>query len=86
VKPNVPGLPPGAPLSLRLDNVMVMSRRLYRTGLDDFDAVYAHEGNDLNRAIAKIIELARARPKEPFAAVREWVASAGAEAPAQQRP
>jgi predicted aminopeptidase len=86
VKPNVPGLPPGAPLSLRLDNVTVMSRRLYRTGLDDFDAVYAREGNDLNKAIARIIALARSRPKEPFAAVREWVGSAGAEAPAQQRP
>ncbi len=71
MKPNVPGLPPGAPLLLRLDNVMVMSRRLYRTGLDDFDAVYAREGNDLNKAIAKIIELARANPKDPFAAVRE---------------
>jgi hypothetical protein len=73
VRPNVPGVPPGAPMGLRLDNVMVMSRRLYRTGLDDFDAVYAHEGNDLNRAIAKITELARARPKDPFAAVREWL-------------
>ncbi len=73
VRPNVPGVPPGAPLGLRLDNVTVMSRRLYRTGLDDFNAVYAHEGNDLNRAIAKITDLARARPKDPFAAVREWL-------------
>jgi predicted aminopeptidase len=86
VLPNVPGLPPGGRLTLRLDNAILMSRRLYRTGLDDFDAVYAREGNDLNRAVSRVIALARARPDDPFAAVREWVGSAGAEAPAQKRP
>ena len=86
VLPNVPGLPPGGRMTLRLDNAILMSRRLYRTGLDDFDAVYAREGSDLNRAVSKVIELARARPDDPFAAVREWVGSAGAEAPAQKSP
>ena len=84
VLPNVPGLPPGGKMTLRLDNAMIMSRRLYRTGLDDFDAVY--EGKDLNRAVSRVIALARARPDDPFAAVRDWVGSAGAEAPAQKRP
>jgi hypothetical protein len=53
--------------------------------LDDFDAVYGRESGDLRRAIARITELARSRPDDPFAAVREWLAS-GAEAPPQQRP
>jgi len=86
VRPAVEKLTPGITLALRLDNAMLMSRRLYRTGLDDFDAVYAREGEDLRRAITRIIALARSRPEAPMAAVREWVASAGAEAPAEQRP
>ena len=85
VLPHVPGLPPGRPMTLRLDNGTILSRRLYRTGLDDFDAVYAREGNDLRRANARIIALARSRPADPYAAVRAWLAS-GAEAPAEQRP
>jgi predicted aminopeptidase len=85
ILPKIPGLPPGQRVTLRLDNGTILARRLYRTGLDDFDAVYAREGDDLRRAVARIIALARARPDDPFAAVRDWLAS-GAEAPAQQRP
>lgn len=86
VLPRVPGLPPGARLTLRLDNATLMSRRIYRTGLDDFDAVYLREDRDLRRSITRIIALAKSRPAAPMAAVREWLSSAGAEAPAQQRP
>ena len=86
VRPRVPGVPPGVTLTLRLDNAVLMARRLYRTGLDDFDAVYVREGSDLPRAITRIVALARSRPAAPMAAVRDWLASAGAEAPAQQRP
>jgi len=86
VRPAVARLIPGARIALRLDNATLMSRRLYRTGLDDFDAVYAREGEDLPRAIARIIALARSRPGAPLAAVRAWLASARAEASAQQRP
>ncbi len=86
VLPHVPGLPPGRTMPLRLDNATLMARRLYRTGLDDFDAVYAREGGDLDRAAARVIALARSRPEDPFAALRAYVASAGAEAPAQQLP
>ena len=86
ILPKVPGLPPGRKLTLRLDNAMLMSRRLYRTGLDDFDAVFAREGGDLPKAIDRIVALARSRPEAPLRAVTDWLASAGAEPPAQQRP
>jgi len=85
ILPKVPGLPPGRTMTLKLDNGTIMARRLYRTGLDDFDAVYGRESGDLRRTITRIIALARSRPDDPFAAVRDWLAS-GAEAPAQQRP
>ena len=85
IMPKIPGLPPGQVVQLRLDNGTILARRLYRTGLDAFDSVYAREGNDLRRAAARVIALARARPDDPLAAVRDWLAS-GAEAAAQQRP
>ena len=47
VRPGVQRLVPGVTLVLRLDNATLMARRLYRTGLDDFDAVYAREERDL---------------------------------------
>ena len=64
-----------------------MSRRMYRTGLDDFDAIYAREGARLPAAVSRIIALARSRPKDPYAAVRAYVgsvvASGSAETPAK---
>jgi hypothetical protein len=56
---------------------------MYRTGLDDFDAIYEREGERLPAAVARIIALARAEPKDPYAAVRAYVASGGAESPAK---
>jgi predicted aminopeptidase len=72
ILPNVPGLPPGRPLVLRLDNGTIMARRLYRTSLDDFDAVYAREDNDLRKTIDRVIALAQARPDSPFVALKEF--------------
>jgi len=59
---------------MRLDNAALLARRIYLTDLDLFDALWIRENQDLNRSIAKIIELAKARPKDPFGALREWVA------------
>jgi len=56
-----------------LDNAVVMARRVYATELDLFDAVYEREGRDLTRAVQRLITLARERPADPFAAVREFV-------------
>ncbi len=83
VRPVLPGVAPGTDVRLRLDNAIILSRRVYRTGLDDFDAVYAREGNDLRRAMARIIALAKENPDDPYAAMRAWLGSAHAESAAQ---
>lgn len=62
---------------VRLDNATLMARRIYLTELDLFDGVYAREDNDPRRAIARVIELARSRPRDPYAAVRDWLAGRG---------
>lgn len=62
---------------LRLDNAALLARRIYATDLDLFDGVWEREDGDLRRAIARVIALAKARPKDPFGALRDWVATAG---------
>ena len=39
-----------------------------------FDAVWVREGRDLRRTVRRVVELARNRPKDPFAALRDWLA------------
>ena len=51
----------------------LVSVTIYLTDVDLFDAVWAREHGNLPAAVARIIALARSRPKDPFAAVREWV-------------
>lgn len=64
---------------VRLDNAALLARRVYMTKLDLFDEVYVREGGDLRRSIARITGLARARPKDPYGALRGWLTSAPAE-------
>lgn len=59
---------------MRLDNAALMARRIYLTDLDLFDAVWLREGQDLRKTIARVIALAKSKPKEPFGALRDWVA------------
>jgi predicted aminopeptidase len=59
---------------MRLDNAALMARRIYLTDLDLFDAVWMRENTDLKKTIARVIELAKSKPKDPFGALREWVA------------
>jgi predicted aminopeptidase len=59
---------------MRLDNAALLARRIYLTDLDLFDSLWIREHQDLKRSIAQIIELAKAKPKDPFGALREWVA------------
>jgi predicted aminopeptidase len=70
---------------VRLDNAALLARRVYLTDLDLFDAVFEREGRDLRRTLVRVIGLARSRPKDPYGAVREWLASP-AEPPAKERP
>ncbi|MGH7649034.1 MAG: aminopeptidase [Gemmatimonadaceae bacterium] len=76
VLPRLPGIPPGVRVQLVLNNAIVLSRRVYRTGLDLFDGVLDREGGDLTRAVPRIIALAKSRPKDPYGALRDWLATA----------
>jgi predicted aminopeptidase len=54
-----------------LDNAALLARRVYGSGLDSFDALWATERYDLRATIRRIIALAKAHPKDPFGAVRD---------------
>ena len=60
---------------VRLDNAALLARRIYLTGLDLFEDVYAREGRDLPRAVRRVIALARSRPSDPYGALRAWLAT-----------
>ena len=61
---------------VRLDNAVLMSRRVYLTDLDAFDAVLAKSGGDLRRSVKDIIAVAKADDdKKPFDAVKRLVGS-----------
>jgi predicted aminopeptidase len=61
--------------SVRLSNAALLAQQIYVTDLDDFDAVYARERDDLARTVVRIIGLARSRPADPFGAVRDWLST-----------
>ncbi|MDB4891505.1 MAG: aminopeptidase [Gemmatimonadetes bacterium] len=54
----------------RFDNAMLMSRRVYLTDLDAFDAVLTKNGGDLRRTIQVIIAAAKSDRDKPFDAVK----------------
>jgi predicted aminopeptidase len=55
---------------VRLDNSALLARRIYATGLDDFEGVWRAEDRDVKRALARVIAIATAAPGDPGAAVR----------------
>ena len=59
---------------MRLDNAALLARRIYLTDLDLFDAMWLRADQDLKKTIAQVIKLAKEKPKDPFGAVRAWVA------------
>jgi predicted aminopeptidase len=61
---------------IQLDNAALLARRIYARELPLFDSVYAREGADLRRAVTRVVALARSRPKDPYGALRDWVAGA----------
>jgi predicted aminopeptidase len=62
---------------VKLDNAVLMSRRVYLTDLDAFDAVLARNRWDLRRTVAEIIAAAKAdTAKKPFEVVRRMAAPA----------
>lgn len=58
---------------VQLNNAALLARRVYASDLDVFDVIYEREGRDLKRTIGRIIGLAKSKPKDPFAALKNWV-------------
>jgi hypothetical protein len=61
-----------------LDNAALLARLVYAKDLDLFDSVYAREGKNLRRTIARIVQLARSDKKDPYGAVRRFLGLPGA--------
>jgi predicted aminopeptidase len=55
VGPQLRGYPDGWASRVKLNNAVLLSRRVYAEDLAGFDAVFAAEGGDLRRAIAAVI-------------------------------
>ena len=53
-----------------LNNAALLARRIYAQDLQLFDDLYAREGRNLPRTVARIVAIAKANPKDPYAAVR----------------
>jgi len=73
VAPALLTIPPAVIARTRLDNAALLARRIYLTDLDLFEAVYEREGRNARRAIHRVIALARSRPDDPYAALRDWL-------------
>ncbi|MEO7041560.1 MAG: aminopeptidase [Gemmatimonadaceae bacterium] len=52
-----------------LDNAALLARRVYGSGLESFDNLWARNGYNLKATIKQIISQARKHPKTPFAAI-----------------
>ena len=68
--PQLHTVSPKAIERVKLDNSLLMSRRVYLTDLDAFDAVLLRNKGDLRRTITVIVDAARAHKNDPFAAIR----------------
>jgi predicted aminopeptidase len=79
--PQLRTISPRAVERIRLDNAILMARRVYLTDLDAFDAVLARQGGDLRRTIVAIIDAAKSDKKHPFDAVKRLAADPAASAP-----
>jgi predicted aminopeptidase len=55
IGPQLRTYPSGWVQRVKLDNAVLLSRRVYAERLDRFDSVYVAEGRDLKRAIQRII-------------------------------
>ncbi|MEK6613084.1 MAG: aminopeptidase [Gemmatimonadota bacterium] len=64
--------PPGYASRVPLNNAALLARRIYMSGLGDFDVVWEREGRNLQRTIAKVIELAKSAKGDEAAAVARY--------------
>ena len=77
IGPQLKTINPKALARLRLDNAALLAHRIYSTDLDVFDEIWASQNGDLRATIARIIALAKSRPKDPFGALRDSVHGRG---------
>ena len=68
---------------VELNNAALLARLTYARDLPLFDRVLAREGGRLTAAIDRIVALARARPEDPFGALRDWLAGRAVRAAAR---
>ena len=73
IAPQLRAVSPRALERIRLDNAVLMSRRVYLTELDAFDAVLTKNGGDLRQTVVDIIAAAKKNKESPFEAVRSLV-------------
>ncbi|HSJ65424.1 MAG TPA: aminopeptidase [Gemmatimonadaceae bacterium] len=71
IAPGIRTIPREALERMRLNNASLLARRVYTTDLELFDVILAREGGDLPRALARVLEIARSNPQEPFGALRQ---------------
>ena len=72
--PQLRTISPRAVQRIRLDNAILMARRVYLTDLDAFEAVLARHRGDLPKTIEAIIDAAKSDKKHPFDAVKRLAA------------
>lgn len=70
--PQLKTIPPLYLERVRLDNAALLAQRVYSTDLSTFERVFRLEGGDLRRTVKRIVELGKANPKDPFAALKKW--------------
>jgi predicted aminopeptidase len=58
---------------VQLNNASLLARRVYAKDLDLFDQVHAREGKNLRHTIARVIQLAKSDPKNPYNALRRFL-------------
>ena len=73
--PQLRTIGPRALEHMRLDNAVLLARRIYDTDLDVFDQLWVEENADLRKTVVAIIQLAKGRPDDPFGALRDFVAA-----------
>ncbi len=74
IAPQLRTVSPQVAERVHLDNAVLMAQRVYRTGLDDFDAVLVNDRGNLRQAIKDIIAAAQKDTKDPFGALRRLAA------------
>lgn len=70
IGPRLSTIAPSYAERVRLDNATVLAHRVYASGLDSFELLWARNNHDLRATIRQVIDVARAHPKDPFGAVR----------------